>query len=121
MTGEKKIFDQIWMDRPHISEISGIQLHQYTPTYYLNLFAHILCKKDYPHIRLLPENIILLTPHEHKLYDIKTEKDRKDYATMIQDKFGKTVAWEYLYAKREALQAFYRETFISKCVPRKSL
>jgi hypothetical protein len=118
MTGEKEIFDQIWMDRPHISEISGIQLHQYVPTYYLNLFAHILCKKDYPKIRLLPENIMLLTPNEHYLFDVKQEKDRQEYAEMIYKKFGKIVQWEYLYAKRDALKEFYLENFPSKCCKR---
>jgi uncharacterized Rmd1/YagE family protein len=118
MTGEKKIFDQIWMDRPHVSEISNIQLNQYVPTYYLNLFAHILPKGKYPEIRLLPENIMLLTPNEHYLFDVKQEEDRKKYAEMIFTKFGKVVEWEYLYAKRDALKDFYKDTFESKIVDR---
>ena len=58
----KDFFLQIWKDRPHKSEISGLPLGSEPLS---TFFHHILPKSKYPEACLDEENIILLTWEEH--------------------------------------------------------
>jgi len=58
----KDLFLQIWKDRPHKSEISGLPLGSEPLS---TFFHHILPKNKYPESSLDEENIILLTWEEH--------------------------------------------------------
>jgi 5-methylcytosine-specific restriction endonuclease McrA len=58
----KDFFLQIWKDRPHKSEISGVPLGSEPLS---TFFHHILPKNKYPESSLDEENIILLTWEEH--------------------------------------------------------
>ena len=56
------MFMDIWKKRPHLSEVSGNYLGMEPLSTY---FHHILPKSKYPELRLVEENIILLTLDEH--------------------------------------------------------
>lgn len=73
---EKDMFAHIWENSPHVSTISGKAV-QYSPS----CFAHILAKglNKYPHYRLNPENIMLMTAEEHHLTDNGTTEQRGRY------------------------------------------
>lgn len=58
----KTIFEYIWNNRPHKSEVSG-DLLMYPPS--SAYFHHILPKAKYPQAKYDTENIILLTMDEH--------------------------------------------------------
>ncbi len=98
--GQMDIFKKIWAERAHKSFISGKGLEQYIH-FFPSLFAHVLSKKTYPRWKLNPENIVLLTPHEHHLYDQGTEEQRKAY----EKKEGASFA--PLFALREKLRKEY--------------
>lgn len=118
VTGEKKVFDKIWSERNHVSRISGIQLEQFVPTFYFNLFAHILCKKDYPGFRLEPANIVLITPEEHSVLDSGNIDKRVEYSERMFNEYGVVVDWEFLDNTKDELLVIYKELHPSKIVDR---
>jgi len=95
---ELDLFKEIWLERIHYSELTGKPLSFYQ---WHSQFAHILPKGKYPEARLDKENIILLTPEEHSLYDAGTEDQRIRYA----QKNG--TSWDKLYKKRDKLKNKY--------------
>lgn len=56
------VFNLVWKERPHKSEVSGTYLGAELSTVYLH---HILPKGKYPQAAVDKENIILLTFDEH--------------------------------------------------------
>ena len=76
-TGELAVFKEIWEQSNKCSFLSSAPLAQYENTkYFFSLFAHVLPKKKYPELRLCKDNIVLLTPQEHFLYDFGTHQQR---------------------------------------------
>lgn len=73
-TGEKKLFMQIWQEREHVSFVPAetgrplLLLPPGHPQWHWQ-FAHVLPKGLYGKARLSKENIVLLTPGQHELYD----------------------------------------------------
>jgi hypothetical protein len=74
---ELSLFNYIWDNRNHISEISGKPL--YGGNLYLALFLHVLPKGKYPLYRYNPNNIILAKPIEHVLIDQGSSSARRKY------------------------------------------
>lgn len=106
-TGEKALFDEIWAERKHVSFVSGIKLEQYNnPTFYVNMFAHVLSKKNYPEFRLNKENIMLVTPEEHMLLDHGSKSQRERYA---ED--GRWICWEDWFSLKEELKEKYNKLY----------
>lgn len=66
-----EMFLWIWSVRPHISELSGKDLNKVPENQFISIFAHLLSKAQnrYPHYKLNPDNIAILTPEEHQLFD----------------------------------------------------
>lgn len=66
-TGEKALFEKIWSERAHNSQVSGEWLGEFNVSY----FAHILPKgqNKYHHFKLNPRNIYLMTYEEHHNWD----------------------------------------------------
>ena len=65
------LFREIWLEREHKSIVSG------TPLYFdVQCFAHVLGKGSYPGFKLKKENIVLMTPPEHHVYDARTDLAR---------------------------------------------
>lgn len=98
-TGELGLFKKIWEEREHKSFISGINVEPFD----VRNFAHVLPKGKYPSLRLDRENIVLLTPVEHTLFDQHTEKDREKHREEMYHKHGAYVDWEKLYELKEEL------------------
>ena len=114
-TGELSLFMEIYQQRPKESFISGISLEKYTGKLWFNLFAHVIPKNGdnelsfentdlkNKYLRLNKDNIVLLTPYEHMLFDHGTEKQREDYK-IISRKHGIIVDWNKLYELKKQLK-----------------
>ena len=74
---QKQMFQQIWNDREHVSEVSGRPLlPQGHPQWHWQ-FAHVLSKGAFPRYKLNPDNIMLMLPEEHERqerYDLFNER-----------------------------------------------
>lgn len=66
---QKELFDWIWEDRPHVSEVSGRPLLPKGHFKWHWQFAHVLNKGRFPSLKLDPNNIMLMLPMEHDLQD----------------------------------------------------
>ena len=73
-----EIFKEIWMEREHVSFVSGRDILWFSPS----CFAHVLPKGEgfFPEYKFRKENIVLVTIEEHGLIDHGTEAKRKAYA-----------------------------------------
>lgn len=114
-TGEKIVFDMIWNTRKHVSWLSDRPVGAFKNTdMWVNCFAHVIPKNGinqlvFPNkqlknklLRLNPENILLLHPDEHILYDNGTEQMRKKYRKDMV-RLGYVVHWEDLFEYRNIL------------------
>jgi len=93
-TGELDMFQEIWAERQHYSEVSGEYLGE---TLDVSFFAHILPKGTYGNYRLRKENIILLTKKEHYQLDhaVHEIKDKEE--------------WEFVFRLRKDLKIQYNQ------------
>ena len=96
-TGELDMFKEIWEEREHVSFVSGEPLDKYAKNIetFVKMFAHILSKGAYPAFRLRKDNIVLLTPDEHFLYDMANHKIKEDQY------------WAGVYEMKEKLKIEY--------------
>jgi hypothetical protein len=79
-----KIFNQIWEEREHFSELSGKPLFPKEHPKWHWQFMHILGKNNAPEWKFEKHNIILGTPEEHekqesnpKFIEIREQKKRE--------------------------------------------
>jgi hypothetical protein len=85
---DDKFYREIWRERPHVSELSGEELGDKMERFFM---SHVLCKKLYPHFRHLKKNIVLMTKHEHVIYEFsvpvgpKWEKVKKLKEELLQE------------------------------------
>lgn len=91
---ELQLFIQIWNERPHLSEVSGLPLKQFNICY----FSHVLSKGAYPKYRLKKENIILKTMREHNDWHTKAESDLKQIPM-----------WQPIFELRDKLKTQYNQ------------
>lgn len=93
---DREVFLEIWKERPHISEVSGLPLGDFFSSIYC---SHILTKGAYGRMRRVKENIKLVTPEEHQEWEFgDREKLREDQK------------WEWVFKKEEELkQRYYQE------------
>lgn len=94
-TGEFIMFKEIWNERPHVSELSGIKL----PVFDTHSFHHLLTKQAYPEYRLVKANIVLLTRTEHRAVH--------DYSW--QQLIEKDSRWETIYNRYLAMKQYGKE------------
>lgn len=74
LAADQKMYRQIWRERAHVSELSGMKLgDKLDPVF----FSHILAKGAYPRFRHRKDNIILLTKLEHVQWEFGDRKDPK--------------------------------------------
>ncbi|MES3018161.1 MAG: hypothetical protein V4721_10290 [Bacteroidota bacterium] len=66
-TGEKAVFEEIYEERPHASQVSGNPILYPTPSNFLHVLPK--GKNKYPLFKLNKQNIILGTDDEHYLWD----------------------------------------------------
>jgi hypothetical protein len=96
-----ELFNKVWTSRPHVSELSGDPLDCYYGTsLWFSCFAHCLPKGRFARYKYLEENIILVTPEEHRLIDQGTADQRLEYPE---------VNWDLFYQKYEYLKRRYSE------------
>lgn len=97
-TGEKELFEKIWNTRPRVCYVSKDRLLEPQAS----IFSHVLSKaaNKYYKYKLNPENIVLLRPDLHLLYDFGTEEQRQ--------KTGYTEGWQRLYELRDKLKEQYK-------------
>lgn len=93
-TGEKALFEALWLIRPHVSFVSDERVEPIAHT-----FAHCIPKSLYPKFRLNPRNIVFLTPEQHYAFDFMSEEDQR--------KLGGD--WDKLYTLRDELLKEYRK------------
>lgn len=72
---QQEMFKKMWSEREHESELSGAWLGDEMNAWF---FAHILGKGAYPHLKLVEENIMLLTQSEHWEVDQNTHKAKEN-------------------------------------------
>lgn len=79
-TGEAELFKEIWNDlevEERVSFVTGFSLpdqHEMR-TYY---FSHVLSKGSRPELRLVKENIVLMTLREHQQWEFEKHKIKND-------------------------------------------
>jgi hypothetical protein len=61
-----QMFNWIWENRPHVSELSGKPLYPKSYFRWHWQFLHVLGKQRYPDQKLNPDNIMLALPDEHE-------------------------------------------------------
>jgi len=114
-TGEAILFKEILSERELRSFISNADLRPYVNgVMHANMFAHVIPKNGSVRLnfaskaqkdellRLNKNNIVLLVPYEHQLFDHGTRKQREDYAAQ-KEKEGYIVDWEKLFELKEKL------------------
>jgi hypothetical protein len=69
--GYLELYQKIWSERPHISEVSGHHIEEFN----VSCFMHILNKRRYPRLKKDRRNIFLVLEEEHRHYDNIGRKD----------------------------------------------
>lgn len=92
-TGELELFEEIWNERAHESEVSGEKLLSFD----VSNFSHLLPKGLYPKFRLKKENIVLKTRQEHYDWEYNQHK--------LVDK----QEWKWVFEKKEQLKLEYNQ------------
>lgn len=72
---EIEMMQKLWLERPHISEVSGEYLGE---EFEVSFFAHVLGKGAYPSLRTNPKNIVIMTFDEHYMLDHQTHRAKED-------------------------------------------
>ena len=74
---KKELYEYIWNNRPHVSEVSGLPLLYPNHFQFHWQFAHVLNHGRYPHYKFNPDNIMLMLPEEHANQDSYTKFKEK--------------------------------------------
>lgn len=98
---EHEVFQQIWNEREHQSEISGIYLNYEFGWPMYSCFCHVLSKGAYParEMVLNKVNIILTTPIEHDLWEFQQHKILES-PELMKD-------WAWVFELQERLRIEY--------------
>ena len=96
-TGEKPLFESIWAERPHNSQISNIPIPNPDPANFLHILPKALNK--YPKFKLNKQNIIIGTKLEHHLFD-------NDRSKIINDP-----QWQWVFELEASLKQQYNDLY----------
>jgi hypothetical protein len=94
-TGEKEVFESIWKERPHKSQIGGEKIEEGTPSNFLHVIPK--AKNKYPEYKLLKQNIVIGTWKEHHLWDNDRGKIKDD------------PKWKFMFELEKQLLEMYKE------------
>lgn len=89
---QNEMFNWIWDNRPHVSELTGASLLPKGHTQWHWQFAHVLPKGTYPKWKLNPNNVMIVLPEEHnnqerfKKFLDKKEELRREYYKLYYGK-----------------------------------
>jgi len=94
-TGELKVFEEIWNERPHESFINGEPIHQFD----VSCFAHVLSKAEnrFPLFKLYKNGIALLTRSQHRKWDFTPRSELR-----------KLPEWNKMFELEEELKEEYK-------------
>ena len=86
---EIDVFNEIWNERPHVSELSGKPLpyDKSNMKMWVCQFLHVVNKGRSPMLRLDKRNIMLGTPEEHDRQDSFNEFRLRKFE-MLRDMYG---------------------------------
>jgi hypothetical protein len=99
---EKDLFMYLWDNSDHKCRVSGKTLDMFFgTTRFWSMFAHILPKGRYPEYRLNPDNVWIVHPDIHDLFDNRSRE--------MQDASG--YDFNPLRQKKEQLKADYYENY----------
>jgi hypothetical protein len=62
----REFYEELWNSRPRVSQVSGKPLFEYMKPY---CFSHILSKGSEPRAIFDSENVVFMTPDEHRLWE----------------------------------------------------
>ena len=91
---QTQLFQEIWDEREHISELTGEPLLPPGHWQFHWQFLHVLSKGTYPSFKFDKRNIILALPEEHAIqerYPIFTEKRDELRALYYKEIYGKSI------------------------------
>ena len=91
-TGELKFFKEIFIERNGLCEITGAKIEFHPIS-----FMHMLSKGAYPKFRLKKENVMMVIPNIHHVYD----NGNREYLLHLYPKA------KIIYDKKEALKIEY--------------
>lgn len=94
-TGELQMFLEIWNERPKVSEVSGRPLLPLGHKLWINQFSHILPKGNYGRYRLRKDNIKMVLPDEHDMWE--------HHKSEIRD----VEIWKWVFIKADELREEY--------------
>lgn len=89
-SGQTELFKQIWRQRLHICEITGVSVN-FSPV----TFSHILTKGAHKDLSLWPLNIVLMSPECHHLWEFG---DRQKLRSLQQ--------WEWVFKLYDYLSTY---------------
>lgn len=94
---ESSFLKEILAEREAVSFVSGLPIEGVIAN-----CAHVLPKGKYPEFKFDPENIVLLTIEEHRLFDQGTNRQLGNYEDRMRRK-GVEVEWDKLHELRQKL------------------
>lgn len=93
---QSQLFEYIWDTVEHVSQVSGKPLFEPGHIQWHWQFSHILPKGLYAKYKLNPDNIVLMLPEEHQLWQFFPGRARKNpLFDWVFEKFDK-LKREYL-------------------------
>lgn len=106
-TGELALFNEIWDERPHVSEIAPHKpLYPKGHALWINQFSHLCIKGQYEAGRLDKRNIILKTPDEHTLWEHHKDRIFNEEGMILEH-------WFWVVERYEMLRKEYISTTIN--------
>lgn len=91
MTSEDlKLWKQIWKERPHRCEVTGVPL-----TFNPSAFSHIITKGARPDLRLWPLNVVLMSFEVHHLWEHGSRA-----------KLRSLPEWQWIFALQDYLHTY---------------
>lgn len=97
MAAQLDVFKEIWSERPHFSQVSGVYLGEELNVWFM---SHILPKSTYGRYKCNKENIILMTPAEHLIWE-HSKSTKKD-----------NPKWKWLFELKDKLTRQYNGVII---------
>lgn len=97
-TGMLDYFNEIWNERPHLSEVSQEPIHAFD----ICCFSHILPRSTYPLFAAYKKNLLIKTPDEHDKWQFH------------QDEIKDDPLWKPVFDLKKELTREYYQKFYGK-------
>lgn len=111
---DRMVFKMAWQIYPRKSIITGLWLRDFENSeLFMNVFTHVLDKREYQYFRHFIGNIRLTTPLENAAWTSGDEKDRISYCQEVENQFGGKIRadWSKIEGLVDDLKKLYAESF----------